>query len=180
MNWHYKAPFREACSKQNENMLYLLWIAAHHYLCLIWTHGPLLPNIAISCIVLSECLQRNNAVPDPLPGRIIPNLRHVAVEWILSRTNTDSTGFYPVVQTVPFSMSISRWCYISSLCLCLKNDSIIYTYLISKASIHSEGLVKNTLKSLKQWLKNTYVTAGKWQTHNPPPHTHTHLCLCIA
>lgn len=153
MNWHYKAPFREACSKQNENMLYLLWIAAHHYLCLIWTHGLLLPNIAISCIVLSECLQRNNTVPDPLPGRIIPNLRHVAVEWILSRTNTDSTGFYPVVQTVPFSMSISRWCYISSLCLCLKNDSIIYTYLISKASIHSEGLVKNK---------------------------HTHLCLCIA
>ncbi len=77
MNWHYKEPLREVCPKPNGNTLYLLWIAAHHYPCLIWTHCLLFSNIAISCIFLSGCLQCNNTVLDPLPGRILPSFLHV-------------------------------------------------------------------------------------------------------
>lgn len=152
---------REVCSKQNENMLYLLWIAAHHYLCLIWTHGPLLPNIAISCIVLSECLQRNNTVSDPLPGRIIPNVRHVAVAWTLSSTNTESTGFHPVVQPVPFRMSIWRWCYISSLCLCMSEEWLHYLYISSlKLPFTLKG--SGSSKHIKQLRKKSLTTSTFW------------------
>lgn len=103
MHRHCKAPLREACSEHNGIPIYLLWIAAHHYPCLIWTHCPLLPNIAISCTFLSECLRRNNTVPDLLPGRIMAAFpSSPAVAWKRSsKKHWDSCVFRSCCSACP-------------------------------------------------------------------------------